>query len=413
MRRIVLWITLISVLAGCTHQGSRNDILNTINVLSAWENPVKLTCSQLGKSIRYVPLETTDSSLIGDNYNVHLLKNHILVRTDNRALLFDKETGKYLRQIGHLGDDPEGYLTNVCFIHPEKEEIGFPHHDELVKYDLDGRYIGEMDFPAGGLSNSCYPLLGDSSALVYRGQSFSGNENFLLFQTSGRGEVKDSVVLLNNGNAAVNPAEIQSISVFKGLNAMSYIGLLGYNGSILIQMKDNKLLIIPTYYPSLWYCEENIRFREPFSDTIFTVKEKALEPFIVFNRGERRMPKEKEGEKEGTSQYIAVTYVMETPHVIYFQCIKDLYSKRELSNGLYNKSNGWVGVDKNMEGFEDDLTHFMPFLPESYSSEGEFVSTILPTDIWEWQKENEEANLPEALRNLREDDNPVCVIIEP
>ena len=81
--------------------------------------------------------------------------------------LFDKETGKYLRQIGHLGDDPEGYLTNVCFIHPEKEEIGFPHHDELVKYDLDGRYIGEMDFPAGGLSNSCYPLLGDSSALVY------------------------------------------------------------------------------------------------------------------------------------------------------------------------------------------------------------------------------------------------------
>ena len=102
MRRIVLWITLISVLAGCTNQGSRNDILNTINVLSAWENPVKLTCSQLGKSIRYVPLETTDSSLIGDNYNVHLLKNHILVRTDNRALLFDKETGKYLRQIGHL-----------------------------------------------------------------------------------------------------------------------------------------------------------------------------------------------------------------------------------------------------------------------------------------------------------------------
>lgn len=194
---------------------------------------------------------------------------------------------------------------------------------------------------------------------------------------------------------------------------MPYIGLLGYNGSIFIEMKDNQLVIIPTYYPSLWYSEENIRFREPFSDTIFTVKEKTLEPYMVFDRGERRMPKEKEGEKDGTSQYITVTYAMETPHVIFFQCIKDLYGKREISNGIYNKSNEWVGISKDVEGFEDDLTHFMPFLPEACSLEGEFVSTILPTDIQEWKEEHEEDNLPEALKDLREDDNPVCVIIEP
>ena len=36
-----------------------------IDVLPAFENLIELKVSQLGKNIRYVPLETTDSSLIG------------------------------------------------------------------------------------------------------------------------------------------------------------------------------------------------------------------------------------------------------------------------------------------------------------------------------------------------------------
>lgn len=413
MKKSLLSIALITVLYSCTQQVSQDDSNNTINILPAWENPTNLTCSQLGKSIRYVPLETTDSSLIGDSYQTYLTKSHILITTDNRSLLFDKETGKFLCQIGHMGDDPEGYLVNECFVHPEKEEFGFPRHNKLIKYGLDGKYIGEMDFPSGGLSTTCYPLLTGSSALVYSGQSFGGNGDFQLFHTSGKGEKTDSIILRDGASAAINPSDIKSISVFKGAKAKSIIGLMAYSGLILIEMKDDKCMIMPTHYPSLWRCEENTRFREPFGDTIFNVKEKMIEPYKVFDLGERSMPKEKEGQVDGTSQYLAITYVMETPHVIFFQCTKDLYGKREMYNGLYNKSNGWVGINKSMEGFKDDLSHFMPFQPEAYNQEGEFISTILPTDILEWQEEHGEANVPEALKNLKDDDNPVCVIVAP
>lgn len=413
MKKSLLWVALTATLCSCAHSVSHNDSENTIEVLSAWENQTELTCSQLGKSIRYVPLETTDSSLIGDSYHIQLLKNYILVTTDKRALLFDKQTGKFLCPIGHLGDDPEGYLTNVCFVNHGMEEFCFPRHDKLIKYNSDGKYVGEMDFPSQGLSTNCYPLLTGSSAWVYQGQSFGGNGDFQLFHTSGKGEKTDSIVLQKGGSTAVNPSDIQSISVFKGAKSISILGLMAHNGLIIIDMKDDKGMFMPSHYPSLWHSEKNIRFREPFGDTIFNVKDKGMEPYKVFNLGERRFPKEKEGQKIGTAQYLSMTYVMETPQVIYFQCAKDLYGKREMYNGVYNKNNGRVGVNKISEGFKDDLTHFMPFSPIAYSPEGEFAAAIQPTDILEWKDEQGEAHFPEILKELKDDDNPVCVIVAP
>ena len=43
-----------------------NDYKGQINILPAFNMQTELKVSQLGKSIRYVPLETTNSSLIDD-----------------------------------------------------------------------------------------------------------------------------------------------------------------------------------------------------------------------------------------------------------------------------------------------------------------------------------------------------------
>ena len=51
-----------------------------------FEHLTELKVSQLGKNIRYVPLETTDSSLIGNSYNIKLLKDKILVATEGSCL---------------------------------------------------------------------------------------------------------------------------------------------------------------------------------------------------------------------------------------------------------------------------------------------------------------------------------------
>ena len=69
----------------------------------------ELKISQLGKQIRYIPLETTDSSLIGNSYSIKPSKARIFVSTIGRCLSFDQQTGKYLGSIGHKGEDPKGY----------------------------------------------------------------------------------------------------------------------------------------------------------------------------------------------------------------------------------------------------------------------------------------------------------------
>ena len=413
MKKSILLLGLLATWCGCTNHSQQDETMETIQVLPAWENLSELKCSQLGKSIRYVPLETTDSSLIGNSYNLMLLDNHILVTTDKRALLFDKETGKYLRQIGHFGDDPEGYLENVCFANQQTHELCFPRHNKLIKYGLDGKYIGEMDFPSNGLSSSSYPLLLDNSAWVHLGQSFGGDGNFQLYYTSGNGVKTDSILVRDGESTALNPSEIMNISVFKGKGSMAGFGLMGCNGLIYINMKNDKTMLIPSFYPSLWSMDDQIRFREPYNDTIFNLKDNVLKPTMVFDMGERHLPKEKEGESVGTSQYLAVTYVIETPKVVFFQCAKDLFSKHEMYNGVYNKKDGSVQMNNLSEGFTDDLTGFLPFNPEASNKRGEIASTVQVIDIQEWKEEHGDTNIPDALKNLKDDDNPVCVIIQP
>ena len=60
-----IWIGALcaSMLMACS--SGIEKMQGQIDVLPAFENLAELKVSQLGKNIRYVPLETTDSSLIG------------------------------------------------------------------------------------------------------------------------------------------------------------------------------------------------------------------------------------------------------------------------------------------------------------------------------------------------------------
>ena len=54
---------LLLLLGSCTPQNKANDP-NAIDIAVSLEHLTELKTSQLGKQIRYIPLETTDSSLI-------------------------------------------------------------------------------------------------------------------------------------------------------------------------------------------------------------------------------------------------------------------------------------------------------------------------------------------------------------
>ena len=416
-------IWLVGIMAGlwmsCSPISQKEVSEGQIDVLPAFENLSELKVSHLGKSIRYVPLETTDSSLIGAGYEVHLLENAILVTYGSRGsahcFLFDRETGKFLREIGHKGEDPRGYSEAKAYVHPIRGHIYFPRTpDKLIKYSPNGEFLGEVLMP-NGLSSGLYPLLTKDGMLVYEGVAFNANhQSQLYYLDEERGKIADIALPITRQSKEAKVEGIQAISVWKG--GLGAYGLLGYTGVIEIGLKDGRQELNVFNYPAVWTMGKEYRFHEVFGDTIYHVKDKQLEPYRIFNLGERRLSEEGHGKKEGYEDKLTIIYVMETPDLIYFQCAKNLYGDFICYNGLYRKSDGKVMMNEVKEAFVDDLTQFLPFAPVAHTEKGEFIGMLTIEQIQEWQEKHSDMKLEgplSALEGLADDANPVVVIVEP
>ena len=414
-----IWIGALcaSMLMACS--SGTEKMQGQIDVLPAFENLTELKVSQLGKNICYVPLETTDSSLIGGSCKVCLLEDKIMVtygaRSESHCFLFDRETGKYIREIGHKGEDPRGYSEPKAYVHPVTGHLYFHRMpNKLIKYNQEGEFLGEVEMP-NGLPSGFYPLLTKEGMLVYEGPAFNANhQSQLYWLDEAKGKTGDVALPMVSNSEEIKPEGIQGISVFGA--GSTTVGLLGCNGAIMISFKDDVKGLYPINYPAVWEMEDGFRLHETFSDTIYQVKGLELEPYHVFNLGERRLAPADRGKKEGYEDKLSITYVLETNHLIYFQCAKNLYGDFSFYNGLYQKSNGKVVMNKVEEAFTDDLTGFVPFTPMAHGKKGEFVGVLTIDQIQEWQEEYPDVKLEGALAPLKDldyDANPVVVIVEP
>lgn len=413
--QLILGSLFLSLLGACSSSNTIEEA-NAIDVAGCFEQLTELKVSQLGKNIRYVPLEMTDSSLIGNSHTVQLLKDKILVTTGNRCLLFDKQTGKFLCNVGHRGNDPKGYSEATCYVHPQTGILYFNRQpNKMVKYDQQGNFLGTVTLPVN-LSLGFHTTFSDSLLVAFYSRSFTPSqiENTLLYFNE-KGEKKDSITQFANSGQSINMEDIASIAVFKDKGANKVLGLLGYAGVICLELKNEGKAFFPTYHPTLWHSDKNLRFREALGDTIYTIKGNTAQPYLAFNTGDRHFPAEKRGKKDGTEEFITITYTMETPRNVFFQCVQDIYNKGKVFSGIYNKVDGKTYMNKEESGITDDLTHFMPFFPHTCSEQGEYASLLEIGKIETWLESHPEISKEgklSFLKEMNEDANPVCVIVE-
>lgn len=250
---------------------------------------------------------------------------------------------------------------------------------KLLEYNQEGKYLGELSMDKLQ-SRNITPLLTESGLYVYEGNSLTKPEiNGCLYYQDGMTEKMDTIAVFRQIRNQAN----QKRTGFKAYAGTDKYGLFGYNGSFMWEYIDGTKIFHPSKFKVLWSSGEDICFREVFSDTIFRIKEKTLEPRYIFNLGERHFPVEEHGNPETTKDYLVVTYVMETTDLIYFQCVKDLYGEFHYYNGLYRKADGEVLMSNGKNDFTDDLTHFIPFRPIIHTEKGEFVGILKVEDIQE------------------------------
>ena len=393
-------------LAACSHPAAVvTDDLAVVDVEEAVAAMDGLKVSDLGDSVRYVPLETNDSCLIGRNPSVQVLDGYILVSSGGNVFSFDGQDGHFVAKIGHRGEDPQAYSSASAYYNEGDGLLYFVRYpDRLQLYDLCGHYRGSLKVPVPPEMPTAYAF-SDSVIVGYYANLAQMNAHaraLLLFGRAGQG--CDTVSSLLPMLPPMGLQDISSISVKK----------FGNGGMILTRFQDGSVSA-NLMGSNLWNHAGHVRFKESFCDTIYNVVDNRLQPAVAFRTGRWHFPAGERANGEGSDDKILPMCILEGVETIFFQCVRGLYDDRpETLNGIYNRRTQTTRMAPESEGLADDINGFLPFRPTASTAQGGYVSLLLPDDILPWLDEHPEARSNPALAPLLgigEEDNPVVVIV--
>lgn len=392
--------------AACTTTQDHNRETMIVDLTTA-NNLQEFKLSDFGNAVQYVPLETNESCLIGDNPQISLLEDKIVVTTKNQCLLFHKQTGKYIGSIGHIGDDPNGYSATNFWIDDNDIFYFFRAPDQLIKYNQKGVMTGKIKIPSTPTAPDCYAFT-DSTIIAHcNGILGRKADNSLLFLNSS-GEKQDSIPCLLESTPVIPSEDIAGISIFK--KGAEHYGNMGRNGAMIIRNKEQSEMVLPINLPSLWKSENEIRYRENFIDTVYTLRNNELHPYIVFQTNHSSA----DAPWYNNPESIRVAYVLENDHSVFFQYIKD----KKVYNGVYDKETNLPKFDICRQFITDDLTKGQELKVDlsalcSYKGEYAFIleNGSIAADSSETQSDSKKTNVPEWLSQLDDDANPVIAIV--
>lgn len=391
------------MLAACqpSPQQVKDDGLVYIDVAGAMENLSELKVSDLGSHVRYVPLETNDSCLITDAPKLMVLDKYVLVSSGEQVYCFDKETGRFLNSIGHVGEDPEGYSEARLPAYNERNGLLYfvRQPNQLQKYDLKGHYRGKAIVPTPPAMPGNYAFV---DTLIVGCHDHSSQSRSLTFFTEA-GCLTDTVLsilpdlpqLSLSGHFVFTPLQFGNIEM------------------ITLQGKDGMAALLSTQSFPLWKQNGRLRYKGLFNDTIYDVASSGrISPTFVFDLGKYCLKCQNSWKVSEIVNKLLPVYAVESPDKLYFLCIHEL---SEGVNGIYDKATGTIRMGWEEDGLKDDINGFLPFHPTTCNVQGEFASLIWPGDIQSWLGEHPEAKNNPALApllNLSEEDNPVVVLVK-
>ena len=427
--RNFLFFSFVILLLGLASCGSRPNasasssevpIIDVEAAMADLQDGLKL--SDFGSRVRYVPLETSDSCLIGRTQWALWSERGLLVpsssRNEVRMYSFDMETGRFITNVGHRGEDPKGYKGTLPYYNGCDSLLYFGRRpNQLQKYDYQGNYHGKIAL------SSCrtlpYSLLWSDSLWIgyHEAREKAGiAKGRLLSIFSPDGTLVDTVA-----RPYVFPDYAGREIVRIGTFWIANFGMIS-----LEVYKDGKVSGSLTARQPLWRCDGCVRIKDSFNDTIYSLGEgNVLCPTYVFDYGDKTLDEASRLKGQSDGKFVTVG-VLETSGKIYFLFVDKLFETAgawrpgsgklnfEVFAGIYDKLSGTVQVAPIGEGVVDDINGFLPFTPRFCGPHGEFVDILQAYEVVEWLEAHPEAKDNPRLAPLlkvKEEDNPVVVIV--
>lgn len=401
--------------ASCSSE-SGEKASGVIDVAGAVAQAQDLKVSDLGKTIRYVPLETTDSSLVGDSWVLTPADGAVLISNVSNGGL-GAETclsfgldGKFISGIGHYGQDPEAYRSSECVIAPDYKSAYFLASNGMQQYSIDGQYLGkacradkigmpgvtvavdtmfitvEMG-PVGKDSPSCFSIYSEG----FNTMTVDTVEIIPYPKDANKGWFYNSVIIRNVSGVMRN-----ALNAYREFN----------EGGNITYKKG--------YVEIVWRVGQTVHSRELLSDTIYAITPASAEVAYVFDCGDDRITAELIAEQKGLrSNTLFVSDIVETNDRMIFGASRGWLSSEDHSTfvGIYDKKTGETRAGDGAKGFADDLAGFMPFYPIAALPDGSLVGVITMEDVAKYTEENPDAKVPAEIAALEEDANPILVIV--
>lgn len=156
-----IYLALIFMIMSCTHKKEINNTLLLSQLDITKEYPVRKVKLDDIADVEYVPLETTNESLMPGSCAFFDISDKYIITHDifgGDIFLFTRQ-GKFIRKINHMGQGAKEYLRlNEFVVDFEAEElfVGSYNNKRIFVYNFSGDYVRE--FPLEVYQVQYYPI---------------------------------------------------------------------------------------------------------------------------------------------------------------------------------------------------------------------------------------------------------------
>ncbi|XOV92119.1 MAG: 6-bladed beta-propeller [Bacteroidota bacterium] len=348
--------------------------LDHISVKEAFDRKEKVMLSEVADAIEYIPLETNENCLVGNNTIVDINNDYLIVVSFRQIFLFDRKSGDFIREIGGYGKGPEEYMATIHQPYrKERKIITARQSGAILEYNLDGSVNRTVKSPYELLSSLHTELSTDTYASYMPNVMGDTPELLLLFDAGG-----NKLKVIPNTNFYEKEGKFFS---FHGREAEFY----KYDGT--------------NYFKEIW------------NDTLFSVANDTLLPHYVFNSGALAINFAIRGQKDAFTMMkdlLRIHNIFESSDHLFFSIT---YQQREFA-GFHNKKKSETRVcnfdEVGNNGFVDDIMGISHLVPHGISAENELYGLITPDSLQlaELKKGEPYSN----GRQISPESNPVVVI---
>ena len=394
--KVKLLIVLLIIFCSCGRKSNDNksDAGSVIKIDLLSEPGSKVEkLSEFAVDIDYIPLQTTENSLIGNlRSKIVNIDKRIYIQSNKEILCFDRE-GKFLFKLENSGRGPQEYVDIIDFdISSDNKTLTILSKNKLLAYK-----ISESDF-------TFLRSITLKEPAPYRVSMIPETNNAFISIAPWTGTESTLSLMVNtNGDTILFKPNCYKYNMVRERNFFSLNEMIAYT------------------------IGDKVCFKEEFSDTVFYVDEKdnSFKPRMILNsHGTLNTPEVRGGTESAENHPNYIANIFETPRYVYCYYISSGPTRNRFLYDKTTKTKYKLDIESKLK---DDLGGGPEFDIEflkKLCSNGNLFLYIEALTLKKYIAGNDFKNvrvkdpkkkdeLKKLADSLKETDNPVLVIVTP